>query len=289
LPANGVGVASYALDEVALPSAQPITFALTQGRAPANDGEVAVGPKTALDLHVRVGDRFELGADHVVVQVVGLALFPPDVHAEFDEGVWVTGSALNAQAPSVTSDDLFQGAERAIVVRFPKGTDTVSAVGALNDRVGDQTQGVAPAEIPAELTNLRNVRTLPLLLAGFLGLLAIAAVSHVLLTSSRRRRRDFAVLRAVGVSRRDTRLMLNAQGTAIGLVGLAVGVPLGVGLGRTGWRWVADRVPLDDVPPFAVVAVVVIVPAAIAIVNALAVWPGRRVSRLHPAEVLRAE
>ena len=47
--------------------------------------------------------------------------------------------------------------------------------------------------------------------------------------------------------------------------------------------------PLEDVPPLALVAVLVIVPATIAIVNALALWPGRRVARIRPAEVLRAE
>jgi hypothetical protein len=31
------------------------------------------------------------------------------------------------------------------------------------------------------------------------------------------------------------------------------------------------------------------VPVTVVVVNALAVWPGRHVARLHPAEVLRAE
>ena len=91
------------------------------------------------------------------------------------------------------------------------------------------------------------------------------------------------------MERGPTQMILNAQGTAIAAFGLLVGLPLGVLAGREGWRWVANRVPLDYVPPFSVVPLVASVPAAILIVNGLAVWPSRRVGRLHPAEDLRTE
>jgi ABC-type lipoprotein release transport system permease subunit len=148
---------------------------------------------------------------------------------------------------------------------------------------------VTPAEVPVELDNLRNIGRLPVLVAAVLGLLAIAALSHVLMTASRRARHEFAILRALGLPRGSTRLVLNAQGTVIGLVGVLVGVPIGIVLGRTGWRLIAERVPLAEVPPFAALAVLVVVPAALVIANALAVLPGRRVSRLRPAEVLHAQ
>ena len=96
-------------------------------------------------------------------------------------------------------------------------------------------------------------------------------------------------MRALGLNRRSARLILTTQSTVIGLFGLVVGVPLGIVLGRVGWQWVARRVPLEDVPPFALIAVVLIVPATVAIANALALWPGRRVARIRPSEVLRAE
>jgi ABC-type lipoprotein release transport system permease subunit len=117
----------------------------------------------------------------------------------------------------------------------------------------------------------------------------VAALTHVLLTSARRRRRDFAVLRALGLTRRGGRVVLNSQGTAIGIVELLVGVPLGIAAGRTGWDRVAESVPLQAVPPFAAVAVLLLVPVALVVANAVAVWPGRRVARLRPAQVLRSE
>ena len=119
--------------------------------------------------------------------------------------------------------------------------------------------------------------------------MAVGALSHVLLTSARRRGHDFAVLRALGLDRRRARLIVNSQATAIGLIGLVIGIPLGVVLGRALWRLVTDRVPLVNVPPFAFLGVLLIVPASIVIANALALWPGRRVARLQPAEILRDE
>jgi len=79
------------------------------------------------------------------------------------------------------------------------------------------------------------------------------------------------------------------QGTAIALVGLVLGAPLGMAVGRIGWRIVTSRVPLGFVGPLAIVPLLVLAPAALATVNVLALWPGHRASRLHPAEVLRAE
>jgi hypothetical protein len=64
---------------------------------------------------------------------------------------------------------------------------------------------------------------------------------------------------------------------------------VGVVLGRVLWRLVTDRVPLTNVAPFAVIGVVLIVPITILVANALALWPGQRVARLHPAEILRDE
>ncbi len=72
-------------------------------------------------------------------------------------------------------------------------------------------------------------------------------------------------------------------------MGLAVGMPLGLLAGRAIWHSVATSTPVRYVPPLAVVVLVVIVPAALLIANALAAWPARRAARLHAAEVLRTE
>ena len=283
---GGVGVPTFAIRDNG--QGKPnVGLALTSGRAPGSDGEAAIGPATARNLHLGIGDTVTVGDAHTVVRITGYALFPSDVHAEFDEGLWLTPRTLDTTSPPPATVDDFT-ADRILALRFPKGTDVDGTIASMGTALGDAVS-ISPAEPPVELENLRNVRTLPIILAGFLALLALAAVSHVLLTSSRRRRRDFAILRAIGFNRRGTRLVLNAQGTAIGIVGILVGLPLGLAVGRVGWRWVADRVPLEEVPPLALLALVVVVPATVLLVNALALWPGRIVARLRPAELLRSE
>jgi hypothetical protein len=286
---DGTGIPTFAVQPPAGATETGIALAVTDGRGPSGPGEAAVGPHTAEQLRVGIGDEVRLGEDGQPVRVVGEALFPSDVHSEFDEGLWVTQPDLLATAPSVEAGDFESAIGRAVAVEFRSGADAEAATARLGELVGDRAADVSTAEVPPELTNLRNVRTLPVVLAAFLAFLAVAALSHVLLTSARRRRRDFAVLRAVGLTRRGGRVVLNSQGTAIGFVGLLIGIPLGIAAGRTGWDWVAGSVPLQVVPPFAVVALVLLVHVALLIANAVAVWPGRRVARLRPSQVLRSE
>ena len=283
VPVNGVGSPALSLRAADGDKPSPIHLALIAGRAPRTADEIAIGPATAREIGATVGDRVRIGEPSVTVTIVGQALFPADVHGQFDEGIWLVPDQLDQLVPpDESSHGLY------LAVRLPTGSEIGTATAGLQRALPDGTE-VSAAEVPVELMNLRNVRTLPVLLAGLLALLAVGALSHVLVASSRRRRHDFAVLSALGLEGRRIRLILNTQGTAIGLAGLAVGVPLGVAVGRTLWRLVTDQVPLTAVAPFAFGAMVLIVPITVLVANALAVWPGHRLTRLRPAEELRTD
>ena len=91
---EGAAAPFYALgDQFAGDDAIDLT--LVDGRAPATDDEVALGPATAELLDVSIGDEvaFETGRP---ATVVGLALFPTDVHSRFDDGALVTWNRMNA-------------------------------------------------------------------------------------------------------------------------------------------------------------------------------------------------
>ena len=185
-----------------------------------------------------------------------------------------------------------------MAIRFDAGVDRDDGVDAVAAQLGDRAVAVSPVEIPVEIENLRRVRTLPTVLAVFLALLAVAAVGHVLFTSARRRSQTFAVLRALGLTRTEARYVLNSQGTTIGVIGLLVGIPIGVLIGRWGWSYIAAQVPLDDVAPSAWLAVAVVVPGALLVANALALVarpPGRQSApgrdpavRVGPASAVQA-
>ena len=107
---------------------------------------------------------------------------------------------------------------------------------------------------------IKDLELLPVALSAFLALLAVSAVGHALATAVRRRRHDLAVLRALGITRRQARLVVTTQASLLALIGLVFGVPLGIALGRAVWRTVAGFTPLAYHPPLALLALLLIGP-----------------------------
>jgi hypothetical protein len=285
---GNVGAPVFSVRPIAGASATPITFALTSGRAPRGRGEAAIGPATAKDLHVGIGDTVSVGASHDRVKIVGEALFPSDVHSEFDEGLWLAPAQFDAVVPPIgPAGSISDG--RVVAVRFEPGVSSQKGFEHLQSALGQLVTDIEPPDTPVELANLQNVRTLPQVLAVFLGLIAVAALGSVLFSCARRRGHELAVLRALGMTRGNIRTILNSQGTAIGLFGLVIGIPLGLVVGRLGWRAIAARVPLSEVAPFALAAILIIIPAMLIAANVLALWPGRVALSQPPADKLRTE
>lgn len=280
LPVNGVGIAVFDVK----PVRGDLSLVTLEGSPPRRDDEVVLGPATAHQLGVGIGDTVSVGGRTTVQQrVVGLALFPHEVHSGFTEGAWITPGRMKVVA------GVGQQTEQTAAVRWKPGTDHPRSLAAMTKAFGSTDRDVEAAELPPELVNLKRVRTVPLVLVSFLVLLAVASLGHVLIASVRRRRRDFAVLRSIGFTRRMTIAVVGSHSTAVGLVGLLVGIPLGLALGRLAWTWVARAVPLVHVSPLALTALVVTVPAALLVANVIAALPARRAARLTAAEVLRTE
>jgi hypothetical protein len=94
---NGVGVPTFSVR--AVPSdGPPIALAMVAGRSPSAQDEAAIGPGTAKLLGVRVGQWVTIGHGRRV-RLVGEALFPSDVHSEFDEGLWLTVAKFDTVVP----------------------------------------------------------------------------------------------------------------------------------------------------------------------------------------------
>ncbi|MDQ6696302.1 MAG: hypothetical protein M3Z46_02445 [Actinomycetota bacterium] len=285
LPVNGVGIAVFDVKRVR----GDLSLVTVKGVPPARADEVALGPATAQQLGVRIGDKVTIrGHETVRLRVVGLALFPHEVHSGFTEGAWVTPRRMRTIGP-MTDFAHQTGMEQIAAVRWKPGADHGRSLAAMQKSFGSTDREVSAAELPPELLNLKRVRTVPLVLVTFLVLLAISALGHVLVTSVRRRRHDFAVLRSIGFTRRMTATVVGSHSTSVGLVGLLLGVPFGLAIGRLAWGWVTDEVPLVYVSPVALAALLVTIPATLLVANLIAALPGHRAARLTAAEVLRTE
>jgi len=131
-------------------------------------------------------------------------------------------------------------------------------------------------------------KTYVLVLASLLTLLAVGTIAHTLVTSVRRRRRDLAILKAVGFVGRQVRASVAWQATAIAAPGLIIGLPLGVAAGRWAWTQIPQGFAIEPVPVISPL-LLLSVPAVLVLANAVAAVPARAAASTQPAVVLRAE
>jgi ABC-type lipoprotein release transport system permease subunit len=283
---GAVDIPLFSLD----PVGQPPPIVVMEGRLVESAAEVTLAPESAAALDVNVGDSVELTGSRSsgAYTVSGIAFVPEGSHNSYDTGAWMSAAGYDELVEGFkfhTADvTLRSGADRDVVAAR-LGTAVADVLGQ-PDAAGEVLR---PRPPPPRLAELQQIQRLPLFLAAFLALLAVAAVGHALATAVRRRRHDLAVLRAVGVTRAQTRVTVLVQAAVLALVGLVLGVPLGVALGRTLWRSVADTTPLYYVPPVAVWALVLVAPIALLAAVILAAWPSQRAVSLRVAHVLRTE
>lgn len=276
-PVNAVGV--HRIEGSVLPT-------VLRGRAPRGAGEVALGRRTLDDLDLEIGDRAHATGSEGrgALLVVGEAVFASvDDRPVLAEGAVLTEAGLSRFR---VNDAQGSGGFSVYLVRFAPGADQRAARRRLTRASGDAVGGV---KLPPEVDHLTQVDRLPFVLAGFLALLAVLALTHALVTSVRRRRRDLAILGALGFVRRQVEAAVASQAATVALVGLAVGVPLGVVAGRLAWGRVAGGLGVATDPAVPVLALALTIPAAVVLACLVAVLPARAAARTRPAVVLRAE
>jgi hypothetical protein len=282
-----VSVESFSYDSVA---GKQVPVVLTAGRMPASATQIVLGPTTARYLHAAVGSAVRLsgGVTLRTMTVTGLGFVPSGPHNTYDDGAWLTPAGY---------DWLFSGAHYGFKFHFAgvalRAGAAVQAVARRLNADAAAAGGAAfmflPPAPPPQVQLIKDVVVLPLALSGFLAVLAAGAVGHALALAVRRRRGELAVLRALGLTTRQARMVVVTHGSVLAVIGLALGLPLGLVVGRGVWRVVAGFIPLAYQPPLAVWALVLIGPLTVLAANLLALWPGRRAAGLRPAQVLHAE
>lgn len=273
---------------------------LLAGRAPAAPDEIAFGAQTLRDLHRRVGQHVQVlvngkRRDMLITGTAVLASFGRGSFAATDLG---SGAVLT---PPVLSQPNLSSACPArftcysfALMRYRPGADLRAAAARLT-RVIHQS-GCPPGSCvvvsdqrPNDIRNYTGVRNTPLLLAVVLALLAVGTLTHVLLTSVRRRRRDLAMLKTLGLVRWQVLGVVEWQAAAFAAVALLIGVPLGILAGRWAWVLFAGTAGVSPTATVPVPLVLAAIPVTLALALLIAAWPGRTAARVRPAAALRAE
>ncbi len=260
------------------------------GRLPATADEIAIGRVTARSLHLRTGDRLLLqdpnGAD-LVYRVVGLVVVPGIGGVDgLGEGAVVTGPGF---ARLRTEPDTAYAAVTMRPGATRRDADRVAAAAGVDTSLLAGEKHPYEQAPPSVVVNLARVRRVPAVIALILSAMALLTCLHALIVSVRSRRRDLAVLRAIGGNRRFVTQVVHWQATVLTLLPLVIGVPLGLAAGSGGFRMFVDRLggPPDPATPFLVLAIAVV--ALLVVARLTATLPARRARAVAAARLLSEE
>ncbi|MET0627455.1 MAG: ABC transporter permease [Acidimicrobiia bacterium] len=275
---EGTTLTGYGLD-VVRGDASPRT---RSGRMPERATEIALGAETMRGLGTRVGDLLDATRPDGRVarlRVVGETALPSLALNGTDglgSGAALTAAGLRRLDP--TAEPSF------FLVDLADGVETST----LQQRYGNVSSTLGPQR-PGAILTYGKVRATPLLLAALLALLGAAMLINLLVTTVRSRRRDLAVLKTMGFTRRQVALTVAAQATTLVATALVVAVPLGVALGRWTWSRFAANIGVGAGVVIPVAAVIAVGLLTILVGNLAAAVPAWSAARTRPAWVLRTE
>jgi len=281
IPAEVDGRSVTAVSHV--PITGELVPALVRGRPVSDTDEVVVGELLAEDLGVDLGDSlpvsFSFSEEPVDLDVVGIG------------AVGAMGFDLDPGRALLVHDELAARDQEfgvsVLLVRFSEDADRAPTVAALR-KAFPNTVLLAPVP-PRSVQTLAGLTVLPVALAAAVALLALAAAATGAIASVRRRRRDLAILKVLGMGRENVRWVVRWQALIWSGVALLVGLPAGLVLAAVGWREVLRSLGLDSplTVPFGVMAGLVV--AAPAVLLGLTWWPARQAAATAPAVTLRSE
>ncbi len=284
---NGEPVTSVAFDpNGAEPAVEPT---VGDGRAPSAIDEIALGRTTLREFDVEIGDTVAVeaagfrGQAEVVGRAVlpGVGLYPGSDRTSIGVGALVAPESLGPRDDATKSFvvvDLEPAADAAAFER--RMSEDLAAYGLI--LFGSNSR-------PSDIQGLAQLRSLPVVLAASLVVLVAVTVVHAMVVAVRRRRRDVAILQALGSTRGEVTAIGVWQGATIGVIALLLGVPLGIVAGRWCWTLLANEFGTLAEPVVPLLAVGLLTVTVVALTAAAGVVPIRRGLRHLPADVLRSE
>ena len=218
---------------------------LLAGHAPRGRHDIVLGTSTMrrLGLHTGQQVRVTVSGHPMRDRVVGRAVFPNFgqggyTPTDLGEGAETTAAVLR---PATLAYGGASGFE-FVLLRFADGPARKAAVSRFRRSMTgfcsdvQQSTCVVIGQRPNGLTNYAPIDGIPELLAALLAVLGTGVLAQVAVISARRRRREFAILKALGLLRRQIREISAWQVTILAGLALLIGLPLGLAAGRWSWQ-----------------------------------------------------
>jgi hypothetical protein len=288
------------------------------GHAVDSNNQIVMGPTTLALLHKRVGDTVigSFGTPNTAplylppfkLVIAGTATLPAiggtsnfADHPSMGTGAVLSEDVSPAINASTQSPDPNENGPGLVFVRLRNGVSPAAgradmqriatlsnkAFAADQNTTGDTVE-VLGVQHPAEIVNYQSTGATPVVLAAGLAVGAFVALALTLIASVRRRRRDLALLKTLGLTARQLAATIAWQASVIAVIAAAIGVPVGIAAGRQLWTLFAQNI--NAVPEPTVPASVILVAVGVLVLaNLVAAIPARLAARTPAALVLRTE
>jgi putative ABC transport system permease protein len=274
------------------PSGMSFVLPPVTGRLPRSSQEIALGTKTLRQLHARIGAAIPVsisvpGAPARPMTIVGTTVFPTlSDTLGLGTGAALTPGGVRHLLPANAEDP----PPAVVFVRFRPGAGPQAgrqALAARLARLGSFT--VDGPATPTDLLNFGQVQDLPQVLGIGLAVVALLTITHLLMTSVRRRQRDFAILRVIGFTSWQVRGTLCWQALTLAAIALLTGVPAGIACGRLCWQVFAYQLGIAPVVAVPLAALSIMAASWLAAAAVIAALPGTTATRNSAARVLHSE
>jgi hypothetical protein len=267
-----------------------------EGRGLQAPDEVVAGSRTLDRLGLSVGDTvdLEVSGERARRRIVGRATLPAIGIVHGARTSLGDGFLVPAAPPQAVADPGEDGiGYSAVFVGFRDGVDVTEArdrLAALGEQIGSYpgSSDVLGVQRPAEIAQHGTMRSSPAFLAGALAAAVLASLLFALAASARRRRRDLALLKVLGMTTRSVGRIIQVQSGVTMAVAVLLGVPLGIAGGRWAWRAYAGEIDVVDAGRIPVLGVALVAVAAAVLAMVVALGPAVA-ARRAPVAGLRPE
>ncbi|MFW5418625.1 FtsX-like permease family protein [Nocardiopsis sp. CNT-189] len=277
-------------------------FTLLEGRAPGASDEVVLDAESAAEAGAGVGDRVDVEVAGTVRghRLVGIAEAEAGP-AEYQRTLFFTDRRAAELA------DRGEGRVDAIGLRLEPGADPGAVAAALDEHLRtalagdvDSPSGVPAYRVGAGAERGEMERALPdhrasaqamAMLIWIVAFMAVAVIGGALITSVRSRAAQFALLRAVGATPGQVRLLCLAEAFLLSVAGVVAGALSGMLLARLlleGFRAIGVVSPVLRVH-YGPGALLLAGAIALIVGQAAAWFAARAALRIRPAEVLAGQ
>ena len=260
--------------------------AIVSGNNPVGEGEVAIDEGSAEKYGIAVGDQLIVVDPTAQHTYTVSGLISKEDKASHGVGVFMAADAYQSIYSSEwgVKSVLLQGSEA-------HDADLVGILQANHPEVNFQAASVLSADLTKQIRTALSFVNYFLVAFGLIALLVgtfIIANTFAMLVAQRLK--EFALLRALGVSRRQLTASVVVEALIVGVIGSAVGVAAGAGLVQI-IQYVMSRMgmPLDNAS-MGLTAQSVLVPLALGtVVTVVSAWaPARKAGSVRPVEAMRS-